>query len=147
MLASAAPAAAQGAEYSDTHDGLTLEGRFVNADGACNGYPMYHPGGPVDVLLAITNDHIRRPFPFSWNVEMTRWPSGGSLGYFFPDPPTVPAGERVEFELSFGVPADAEGLYALTVSLHAMSDKARPGGNSRVPPFVYVNMVFCTPGA
>jgi hypothetical protein len=147
MLASAAPAAAQAAEYSDTHAGLTLEGRFINADGACNGYPMYLPGGSVDILLVVGNDHIQRPQPFTLNVEMTRWPSGESLGYFFPDPPTVPAGEQVEVPVTLSVPTDAEGLYALSVSLYAASDRGRPSGSSRVPPFVNVNMIFCTPSA
>ena len=144
MLASAAPAAAQAEVYSDTHAGVTLEGRFINDNGTCNGYPKYLPGGSVDVRLVISSDHMGRPLPWAFNVEMWDLTLGEHLGYTFPDPPTVPAGERVEFEVSFGVPPDAEGLYALSVHLGPMPDKARPQG--KAPPFVWLNMIFCTPG-
>ena len=80
VLASAAPAAAQDAEYSDTHAGLTLEGRFINADGACNGYPMYLPGGSVEAVAVIGNERIRRPLAFTFNVELYELTPEGALG-------------------------------------------------------------------
>jgi hypothetical protein len=136
--------------YNDTRAGLTLDGLFIHENGVCGEYPMYLPGGSVEAVVAISNDNIRRPLAFAFNVEMYELTSEGSLGeslgLFFADQ-TVPAGGQVQVPISFSVPTDAEGLHELQVRLYATPDRARPSGQSKVPAFVQLDMVFCTPGA
>jgi hypothetical protein len=142
-----APATAQ-TTYSDSRAGLTLEGKFINQVGACGDYPMYQPGGTVEAVATITNANIQRPQGFSFNTEMYQltpegW-QGESLGIMFAYP-IVPAGEQVEVPISLPLPTSANGLLELEVRLYAMADNAKPSSQSKGPPTVQLNMVFCTP--
>lgn len=137
---------ANGATYSDSRAGLTLEGQFINAEGTCGGYPMYLAGGTVEAVATISNDHIERPLGFSFNVEMYELTPAGvageSLGIIFAYP-IVPAGEQAQIPITFDVPATAEGPHELQVRLYSMPEAARPSGSSKAPPSVWFNMYFC----